>query len=96
MSPITNRNVIPIQMVAPMDGIEAWLEFGKKCGRMDEKSERNKRGTAIPLYIAMPPTRAVGFLCHLSVVGCAIHPFFRAITRTTGVAITQMIKDTIG
>jgi hypothetical protein len=56
----------------------------------------NKRGTAIPQYIAIPPTRAVGFLCHRSFVGCAIHPFLRAISRTTGVAIKQMIKDITG
>ena len=50
------------------------------------------------LKMAMPPIRAVGFLCQRSWDGIAIHPWRRATFLTSGVAIKPMpnaLKNTI-
>jgi hypothetical protein len=46
--------------------------------------------------MAIPPIKAVGFLCHRSLVGCAIHPFLDARLRTMGVRTRHKMKDVNG
>ena len=46
--------------------------------------------------MAIPPSSAVGFLCHLSSEGWATQPFFKAIKRTTGVAARHSKNDIPG